>query len=173
MTQYHINKKGMAAICRKTTGVCPFNEHFESIEEARKAYESVNQSFVPNQFLKKKNHKTQYARDFTGIGSNGLTQNVEEFKARLTEFSKHIDQWAEYRKTDLDEDKYRPEIPEALSPYIQKNNYNLSLDKIDTNSLKSQMAEAMKAYYINEVFNSEDIDCFIDDDEINQIIKIE
>lgn len=43
--KYHFNSSGDVNICSATTGKCPFTDHYSTVLEARKAFESQNSSF--------------------------------------------------------------------------------------------------------------------------------
>lgn len=52
---YHTNDDGISDYCRKTTGTCPFEDggHYNTKEEAEKAYEKRNSNFLLKTLVKK------------------------------------------------------------------------------------------------------------------------
>lgn len=66
MVKYHINRKGVPAICKQTTGKCPFgdsNEHYSSESEAQLAADRINEEkfglFVGQKEINEQDSKEQ------------------------------------------------------------------------------------------------------------------
>jgi len=55
MAKYHLNEKGVAGVCRAKEGNCPLGgdkKHFESKEDAQKAYEKIMENQLHEAFTK-------------------------------------------------------------------------------------------------------------------------
>lgn len=44
VAKFHVNNKGEPGLCRVQTGICPFGEHYETKNIARKAYEALQEN---------------------------------------------------------------------------------------------------------------------------------
>lgn len=93
MSKYHINKKGVPALCRAQKGKCPLGEHFETRELAQEQVEkenSKNNELLPGMT---ENNRSEEYKELRNLAEEGKfsqlskeidkTENITEFEGAI------------------------------------------------------------------------------------------
>lgn len=165
---YHLNDAGDALPCDANIVECRYsaNGHFPSQTEARIHYESNNNPFKKIRVARDKKP------DSSPFGKDGLTENVRVFTQELQQYSDLIANYYKYRMTGLNEDHLIPKTPGKLANLMSREPEVMkwAWKRLDFKTVSKLYAEAVKRFYVNNVFNMEDIDCMPEDDEIENMI---
>lgn len=172
MSKFHINEEGNPGLCTAQFK-CPFGseaEHYPTEAAARKAYENRSSSFDTNTLFKKRDRlaHTNFAA-YSGFNKEGLTQNMSDFKEALYDIASNINSYRNYRKTGLDEDEYRPNMPNYLKPYLSEASVENAWRREKYDEISSMYTDAIKSYYMENVFDSDDVDVMMSDEEMMYI----
>lgn len=156
MARYHINGNGEPGICKATQGGCPFgsaDEHFDTPEAAREAFEASNDSFAV--VLTKAGNTSREVNSFDANLSMRMARAVQEF-----EDAGDKNKWIEDKVMALDEaqanlDRTLPgtaERSEALVSRIEAREELLAADLVvwrDSPFYNEAVEQRMKDTTIN------------------------
>lgn len=163
--KYHLNPDtGNVSPCTATNN-CPFGgvsgteNHFLSPGEARAAYESKMKSQeLANKIVK--------PISLNSFNDEGLTDNMVDFRNDLLDIDESIKVYDRYRNKGLNSDSAMPAIPAHLESYLDRQKIYWAWKKCDYKYIRNEYMNAMKEYYMDNVFDDLDVDCMFDDDEI-------
>lgn len=136
MAKYHINKKGIPAVCRAKDGNCPLGgneQHFGTKEDAQKFADEKNKELF-GLIQKEPNPKIRYHQQRIAEIEKYLEENKEVSQENIDNFEREIDYhnhsienqregiFFDSRLIDMedDEDIYRDELQFALEEYTNK-----------------------------------------------------
>lgn len=170
--KFHVNPEtGNVSPCTATQS-CPFggqsgnDNHFLSPGEARAAYESMMKS---HELVNKK----VTPASLQSFNDEGLTDNMVNFRNDLMEINTAIQAYDRYRSHGLNSARSMPDLPAHLEPYLDKKKIYDAWQQVNYNYIRNEYINAMKTYYMDNVFNNLDIDCMFDDDEIAEMAGVE
>lgn len=175
MTKYHINDRGEPGICEAHLEPCRFgstSQHYDSEASARKAYENQSDTFGSILLMNKRRElaRTNF-RELNPIKEDGLTENMRSFKDALQEIASITQNYRQYRLTGLNEEFAVPKTPSYLTPYLNKEYVENSFRAKNYTAAMEMYKEAIKAYYMEKVFNSDDVDVMLSDDDIEELTR--
>lgn len=164
MARFHLTSEGVKP-CRAFLKSCPYGgqPHFTNEAEAQAAYEAKNEALAQRVLSKRNTPPLTVSNPFN---SEGLTTNMVDFRKDLRSVRTMIESYDKYRARGLSEEKYLPDAPLNLLPYLNNSRTKDMLRQLDYEGVQRVYTEALKTYYMEKVFTEADIDCLFDDEEI-------
>lgn len=170
MTKYHVNGKGISAICRAKEGRCPFGSHFDSKAEA--------ELYAKEKYLSEETYRihqvSKMKYDSESASKRGKFVDKEVFLAmahsdtKVVHYNMETGQWSPARKKIQDEiiekfmrkyekvpnDKkviFSAGLPGAGKTTVLTSNENLDLDEWATVSADDMKEELARGGHVPEI----------------------